>query len=442
MSLRSLASPLVLTLLWPVAGCTFGQQQPDSSADSSVDTHTDSTVDSTTDSTADSTPGDSADSGDTDTDTDTDTATGDCPRLDYSPTSLSFDGGAVGVAYDQFVTVTNNCTAGIDLDMTVTMSPGRGPFTRLSNAEMIIPQGLSDQIEIEFVPPNLDPQKVDINLTTNDPSHPSEVIKATGTPDADLDNDGYDSNTTRRGDDCDDSNPDVHPGATEIWYDGIDENCDGKDDYDQDGDGLDSALYGGTDCDDTNASIGAGGPETQNGIDDDCDGLVDEDFINAGDVYVSEFMPDSSNVADEHGEYFELYNSSDNAIDLEGWTFHDDGTDSFSIVGSLIVDSGGYVVLGVDDNTASNGGVPVDYQYDHASFNMTNSDSFYVMMGTTDIFDLDYSGWAITSGAAMNLDRNSFSSGHAGTETYWCDSTSMLDDGDYGTPGGQNDVCF
>ena len=38
--------------------------------------------------------------------------------------------------------------------------------------------------------------------------------------------------------DCDDADPDVNPGEDEVWYDGLDADCDGADDYDQDGDGF------------------------------------------------------------------------------------------------------------------------------------------------------------------------------------------------------------
>ena len=71
--------------------------------------------------------------------------------------------------------------------------------------------------------------------------------------------------------DCDDGDSSIKPGATEIWYDGIDQNCDGQSDYDQDGDGYDSESFGGNDCDDTNFDVNPGKTEIEgNGLDDDC----------------------------------------------------------------------------------------------------------------------------------------------------------------------------
>ena len=41
--------------------------------------------------------------------------------------------------------------------------------------------------------------------------------------------------------DCDDNNASIYPGATEVWYDGVDQDCDQASDFDQDGDGFDAA---------------------------------------------------------------------------------------------------------------------------------------------------------------------------------------------------------
>jgi MYXO-CTERM domain-containing protein len=77
--------------------------------------------------------------------------------------------------------------------------------------------------------------------------------------------------------DCDDTDATISPAATELWYDGLDSNCDGKSDFDQDGDGVESLDYGGDDCDDLNNSIFPEAPEICDAVDQDCDGALDED---------------------------------------------------------------------------------------------------------------------------------------------------------------------
>jgi len=92
----------------------------------------------------------------------------------------------------------------------------------------------------------------------------------------DVDGDGVDATDCSPGTDCDDEDPATYPGATERPYDGVDQDCDGADIIDQDGDGYDADHAGGNDCDDTNASVKPGASETCDGIDEDCDSSVDE----------------------------------------------------------------------------------------------------------------------------------------------------------------------
>ena len=78
------------------------------------------------------------------------------------------------------------------------------------------------------------------------------------------------------GDDCDDAESSTNPDATEVPYDGVDNDCDGDDLSDVDGDGYDSDAVGGEDCDDTDAAVHPGAMETADGQDNDCDGQTDE----------------------------------------------------------------------------------------------------------------------------------------------------------------------
>ena len=83
--------------------------------------------------------------------------------------------------------------------------------------------------------------------------------------------------------DCDDSDPDIHPGATEICNQ-VDDDCDGYTDEDDvcvtcidtDNDGYGENCEPGPDCDDNNAAVNPGATEICNQVDDDCDDETDE----------------------------------------------------------------------------------------------------------------------------------------------------------------------
>lgn len=94
----------------------------------------------------------------------------------------------------------------------------------------------------------------------------------------DADGDGV-ASLGRGGQDCNDGDSTVHPGASEVCGDHVDQDCDGVDRScgadlgDGDGDGSIGPEAGGDDCNDSDAAIYPGAREVcSDGKDQDCDG--------------------------------------------------------------------------------------------------------------------------------------------------------------------------
>jgi hypothetical protein len=121
----------------------------------------------------------------------------------------------------------------------------------------------------------------------------------------------------------------VNPDATvDAYYDGIDQNCDGSDDFDADQDGYaagdkeNRAGEYGDDCDDTSVDINPGiEVERCNDVDDDCDGLIDGDDDNVDPDDVRTWFVD----ADDDG-YGLAGTEATSCSSLDGYV-QDDDTD-------------------------------------------------------------------------------------------------------------------
>lgn len=106
-----------------------------------------------------------------------------------------------------------------------------------------------------------------------------------------VDGDGDGDDPLTEGGDCNDTDPAIHPGATEIVGNLVDDDCDGladedgqdnpsTNDGDSDGDGVSVAAG---DCDDNDMTIKPGAAEIcGDGLDNDCDGVADRTDRGAG----------------------------------------------------------------------------------------------------------------------------------------------------------------
>ena len=146
----------------------------------------------------------------------------------------------------------------------------------------------------------------------------------------DVDDDGVDG-TQAGGEDCNDNDATLYPGATEIPYDTIDQDCSGADLNDVDEDGFVGEEAGGDDCDDHDPNTYPGATEFGDGADNNCNGAIDEGLDTTdddGDGFTEEGGDCNDNNAAIHPDATETCNGVDdncNAQTDEGFDNDEDG---------------------------------------------------------------------------------------------------------------------
>jgi len=132
--------------------------------------------------------------------------------------------------------------------------------------------------------------------------------------------------------------------------------------------------------------------------------------LASADLIITEFMANPTDLADASGEYFELFNSGPNAIDVGSLTIADDGTNSvnLSAFAGTLINPGDFFVLGNNNENYVN----VNYG---SGFTLANAADEIVVIDTAtsvELARLDYSnGDPFGAGTAAVLDDTANSSG-------------------------------
>ncbi|MCH8992953.1 MAG: lamin tail domain-containing protein, partial [Acidobacteria bacterium] len=161
-------------------------------------------------------------------------------------------------------------------------------------------------------------------------------------------------------------------------------------------------------------------------------------------IVITEIIQNPAAVSDANGEWFEIFNPTDRAIDIDGWTIKDDDFDSHLIdnSGPLVIAASGFLVLARNDDSGANGGVTVDYKY--SGITLGNSGDELVLLDTG-LDEIDRVEWdnGVTfpdpNGKSMSLIASSLDN-NVGAN--WCAATTSFGAGDKGTPGTFNDCVL
>ena len=173
---------------------------------------------------------------------------------------------------------------------------------------------------------------------------------------------------------------------------------------------------------------------------------IEEGCPAAGSLIITEIMSDPTGAPDKTGEYFEIYNTTDRGIDIRDMTLQGNTPSEVHLITftvALIVPSHGYMVLGESQDKDLNGGIDVDYQYDGIGLSNT-ADRIAIYCGQDMIDQVKYNtlnGWPKQPGHAKVLDPSGYDADKNDDPAYWCNASTKMKDGDYGSVGQANSAC-
>lgn len=155
-------------------------------------------------------------------------------------------------------------------------------------------------------------------------------------------------------------------------------------------------------------------------------------------IIITEFMRNPSAVSDLAGEFVELYNPTNSPINIDGFILKDNDIETHTIDngGSLLIPPNDFLVLGINGDTNTNGGINVDYVYQNFFLsNSSNGDEVVIEANGIVLDEVIFSdalGFPNPSGKSLEISSLTADNSIASN---WIESTNQLPSGDFATPG-------
>lgn len=175
---------------------------------------------------------------------------------------------------------------------------------------------------------------------------------------------------------------------------------------------------------------------------------IDPPHPGEGQVIVVEMMIDPATLSDYDGEWFELFNTTDQYLDLQGCHLVDlgvnDNDHTIDPGGPLVIAPGALMVMAKTTDPAANGGI-ADVAYGFAQeFSLTNTgDAFILRCADIDIDTVEFAPmvWPYDVGVGMQLDPALADATANDDPGAWCAATAEYVAANTGTPGAANSPC-
>ena len=171
-----------------------------------------------------------------------------------------------------------------------------------------------------------------------------------------------------------------------------------------------------------------------------------EKTVAAGSLVISEFMSNPAQVADDVGEWIELFNPSAQEVELNGVVLQIGTLQPIKhAIGGpfpIVLPAKGYMLLALSADTAANGGLPKPgYVYSGLAFSSTAA-TISLHSGGVELDKVTYDKtFPLVTGKSTALEPTKSTAADNDAAANWCKGQAAYGKGDFGSPGVANPSC-